>query len=194
MELVSISDIIAGFAFREAVTADKHGDVLVFQAKDLVRGVFVTDVTNLTLISSSLTGRAEYLKTNDVLLIARGMKAGAFRSTVFKSDKSNVIASASVHIIRIVSTDVLPEYLSHYLNSKDGQNALSEIVSGSYIGALPRKALGGIKIPIPTLNKQQSIIDLYKNIEEQQKILDRRSELKQQIIDSTFKNIIKHHD
>lgn len=194
MKLGDISDIIAGFAFRGAITPDKDGDVLVFQAKDLLRGVFVTDVTNLSPISSSLAGRAEYLRTDDILLIARGMKMGAFRSTVFKSDALNVMASASVHIIRVNSRDVLPEYLSHYLNSKDGQDALSQIVTGSYIGALPRRSLSQLKIPIPNLHKQKAIVDLYQNIQLQQRILDRKSHLKQQIIEATFTNITKHHD
>jgi len=194
MKLGDIASTIAGFAFRGAITPDTNGDVLVFQAKDLARGAFVTDVHGLTPISSTLAGRAEYLKNNDVLLIARGMKAGAFRSTVFKSGASNVIASASVHIIRVSSSDVLPEYLSHYLNSKDGQDALSQIVTGSYIGALPRRSLEQLKIPIPDLRKQKTIVDLYQNMQMQQKILDRKNELKQQIIEATFTNITKHHD
>ena len=194
MKLGDIAKTIPGFAFRGAITPDLNGDVVVFQAKDLIRGAVVTDVHGLTSISSVLTGRAEYLKKNDVLLIARGMKTGAFRSTVFKSDATNVIASASVHIVRITAPDVLPDYVSHYLNSKNGQDALSGIVSGSYIGALPRRELEKIKIPILMLPKQKAIVDLYQNMQMQQRILDRKNELKQQIIDATFTNITKHHD
>jgi restriction endonuclease S subunit len=193
MELGDITNILPGYAFRGAITPDKDGNIFVFQAKDLARNVPVTDVSNLTPISFNVPGYAGHLQLNDVLLIARGLKAGAFRSTVFKATTNNVIASASVHILRVVSPKVLPEYLSHFLNSKDGQDALSEIVSGSYIGALPRRKLETIKIPIPPMTKQKAIVDLYQNIRDQQTILNRRNELKQQIIEATFNNITKHH-
>jgi len=195
MKLGDIAQVTLGYAFRGAIKPDKDGNILVLQAKDLVRGIPVTDTDHLTPISFDLPGYAGHLKRDDVLLISRGMKAGAFRSAVFESDATNVIASASIIIIRVTALDeVLPEYLSHYLNSKDGQVALSEIVSGSYIGALPRRELEKIKVPVPNINKQKAIVDLYRNMQEQQKILDRKNELKQQIIEATFTNITKQHD
>lgn len=194
MKLGDIANIIPGYAFRGAITTVESGDLFVFQAKDLVRGVPFTDVSTLTQIPFEITGHIGYLKNNDVLLVARGMKAGTFRSTTFKAEEQNVLASSSIHIVRITAPDVLPDYVSHYLNSKNGQDTLSGIVSGSYIGALPRRELEKIKIPIPTLQKQKAIVDLYQNIQMQRKILDRKNELKQQIIDATFTNITKHHD
>lgn len=194
MKLGDIAEIIQGYAFRSAITPVESGDLFVFQAKDLVRGVPFSDVGTLTQIPFVITGHIGYIKTNDVLLVARGMKAGTFRSTTFKAVEQNVLASSSVHILRVTASNVLPEYLSHYLNSKRGQTDLSDIVTGSYIGALPRRALEQIKIPIPNSHKQKAIIDLYNNIQAQQKILDRKNELKQQIIEATFTNITKHHD
>lgn len=193
MKLGDIANIIPGYAFRGAIIPVESGDFFVFQAKDLVRGVSFTDVSTLTQIPFEITGHIGYLKNNDVLLVARGMKAGTFRSTTFKADEQNVLASSSVHIIRITSPEVIPEYLSHYLNSKKGQDDLSQIVTGSYIGAIPRRSLEQIRIPIPDLHKQKAIVDLYKNIQAQQKLLDRKKELKQQIIETTFKNLTTQH-
>jgi restriction endonuclease S subunit len=121
--------------------------------------------------------------------VARGMKSGAFRSTTFIADESNVIPSSSVHIIRVTSKNILPEYLSHYLNSKEGQGALSQIISGSYIGALPRKELENIDIPIPSLQKQDVLINLFRNLREQQKIIDRKKEIKQNITNAIFNSL-----
>lgn len=194
MKLNDIATLIAGYTFRDAIKPDKKGNLFVFQAKDLVYGEFVADVSALTPITFDLAGYGGYLKKNDVLVIARGMKTGTFRSTIFKSNVSNVIASSSVHIIRITAPNVLPEYVSHYLNSKNGQKSLSEIVTGSYIGALPRRLLEQLKIPVPDLRKQKAIVDLYQNMQMQQKILDRRNELKQQILDAIFTNITNRHD
>ena len=189
MELHEIADVIAGYTFRGAIKPDNKGSIAVFQAKDLVQGQPFQDTSSLTLISQDIPGYAGHLKKNDVLLIARGMKSGAFRSTLFLADEHNVVASSSVHIVRITAPNILPEYVSHYLNTADGQLALAGIVSGSYIGALPRKELEKIKIPIPTLRKQEALINLYRNIREQQKILDRKKEIKENIISATFRNL-----
>ncbi len=194
MKLKEIATVIAGYTFRGAINPDKSGNLFVFQAKDLVQGEFVTDVTALTPITLDTVGYNGYLKTDDVLIVARGMKARAFRSTIFKSDASNVITSSSVHIIRITAPGVLPEYVSHYFNSKKGQSSLSEIVTGSYIGVLPRRAFEQLEIPAPDIREQKIITDLYRNMQTQQKILNRRNELKQQILDATFTNITRHHD
>lgn len=194
MKLKDISTVIAGYTFRGAIIPNKKGNLLVFQAKDLVKGEFMTDVDTLTPIALESAAYKNYIKTGDVLIVARGMKTGAFRSTVFKSDVSNVIASSSVHIIRITDPSILSGYVSHYLNSKNGQNSISEIVTGSYIGALPRRMLEQIKIPVPDLHKQKAVVDLHHNIQMQQKILDRKNELKQQILDAIFTNITNNHD
>ena len=189
MKLHEVSEVIAGYTFRGAIKPDNAGDLFVFQAKDLVQGVPFENTETLTRISHDTPGYSGHLQKNDVLLVARGMKSGAFRSTTYIADESNVIPSSSVHVIRVTSKEVLPEYLSHYLNSKEGQESLTQIISGSYIGALPRKALEKIDIPIPPLRKQEALINLFINIREQQKIIDREKEIKQNIINATFKSL-----
>ena len=190
MELREVATVFAGYTFRGAVKPDPKGHIFVFQAKDLVQGEPVTDTAALTKISDDVPGYGGHLRRNDVVLVARGMKAGAFRSTVFSATDNNVIASSSVHVIRIIGQNILPEFLSLYLNSKEGQDALSNIVTGSYIGAIPRRELEKIKIPVPPLQKQEALIHLFRNMREQKKILDRRSEITQNIINATFKSLV----
>lgn len=190
MLLKDIAQVITGYTFRGAINPDNNGNAFVFQAKDLVREVLVTTTDSLTRIVHEVKEYSGYLKKNDVLLIARGMKSGAFRSTVFLADAQNVISSSSVHIIRITALNVLPEYISQYLNSKNGQDTLSEIVSGSYIGAILRKDLEIIDIPVPSMPKQKTIVNLYHNIQEQQKITDQENKIKQNIINSIYRKVI----
>lgn len=190
MKLREVATVFAGYTFRGAVTPDPKGNIFVLQAKDLVKGEPVTGTAALTTISDDVSGNGGHLRRNDVVLVARGMRAGAFRSTVFTATDDNVIASASVHVIRIIGQNILPEFLSLYLNSKEGQDALSNIVTGSYIGAIPRRELEQIKVPIPSLQKQEALIRLFRNTREQKKILDRKSEITQNIINATFKSLV----
>ncbi len=191
MKLYEIATVIAGYTFRGAVQPDSNGDIFVFQARDLVQNEPFEDTHTLTKVSHVIPGYLGRLKKNDVLIVARGMKAGAFRSTLFVSEEQNVIASSSVHVIRIITADILPEYISHYLNSREGQEALSQIVSGAHIGMLPRKELEKINIPALDLDKQRAIVYLYRNIREQQKVINRQNEIKQNIINATFRNLTK---
>lgn len=190
MELREVTTIISGYTFRGAIKPDTNGHIFVFQAKDLVQDQPVIDTVALTKISHDVPGYAGYLKENDVLLVARGMKAGSFRSTLFATDADNVIASSSVHIIRVTDSRILPEFISLYLNSKKGQAAISQIVTGSYIGAVPRKELERITIPLLPPERQKIFIELDQNIREQQRITNRQNEIRQNIINATFRNLI----
>lgn len=189
MELNDIATVIAGYTFRGAIKPDSNGNISVFQAKDLVQGQPFSDTISLSKISQELPGYAGFLRKNDVLLVARGMKSGAFRSTVFMSDEQNVVASSSVHVIRVTSLEVLPEYISVFLNSREGQLALVSTVTGSYIGAIPRSELGRIKIPLVALSKQRALASLHRNIQEQQEILDREKVVRQNIISAVISSL-----
>lgn len=78
-----------------------------------------------------------------------------------------------------------------YLNGVDGQNKILQTVTGSYIQAVSRKKFEEIEIPVPPLQKQQSLIALHENIKQQEKILERKRELKQNIIKATIRNLTK---
>jgi restriction endonuclease S subunit len=189
MHIKQFAQVIGGYVFREAIKPDNNGDIYVFQAKDLTAGEAIKNISSLTKIAHNIPEYAGHLKKNDILLIARGMRSGSFRSAVFASDVPNVIASSSIHVIRITAAGVMPEYVSRYLNSKVGQDALSQIVSGSYIGALPRKEVEKIKIPIPALEKQQAVVDLDRNIREQERIINRQNEIKHNLVNATFTSL-----
>jgi restriction endonuclease S subunit len=191
LKIKDIADVITGYTFREAIKTVTDTDIFVLQAKDVSTGQNIITTENLTQIAFSGIRTGSFLQNNDIIIVSRGMGAGSFRSAVYNS-VGNVIASSSVLILRIRNKDVLPEYVSLYLNSTDGQNKILETVIGSYIKAISRKKLEAeIEIPVPPLDKQKSLVELDKNIKEQEKIYNRKKELKKQIISATIKNLTK---
>lgn len=187
MHVKDIAEVTAGYAFRGAIEPDDNGDIYVFQAKNVSTRTSFNDLSLLTKISHDIPEYAGHLEKNDILLVARGMKSGTFRATVFASNSDNVVASSSIHVIRVTSTKIMPEYLAYYLNSKRGQDALSQIVSGSYIGAIPRSELEKILIPVPSIQKQHLLVDLHLNVRKQQQLMERKMELEQDIINTVFR-------
>lgn len=181
--LASFAKIISGHSFRKAITPENRGNAYVFQAKDVIQNEPFTDLTCLVKISYENSQDSSFLRKNDIVVVARGTK---FRSTIFLASSSSVIASASIHIIRLTSPLLLPEYVSNYLNSAIGQSALGDKITGNYIGALPVKGLADIQISFPSLDQQQLIVDLHRNVRAQKKLLDHKLNLEQGIINNIF--------
>lgn len=186
--LSQFSNIVSGYTFRGPVKSQQNGDIYVLQAKNITINEDITSIAEFTRIDSNSLRNPYFLEYNDVLIVSRG--SGSFRSTVFATNDKNVIASSSVYVIRIKDVTVLPKYISLYLNSQEGQKAILQIVTGgSYIQTLLRRSLEDFKVPIPPIHIQKSIVALSENIKQQEKILSRKKEIKQIIINSTFTNL-----
>ena len=189
-KLGEIADITSGYTFRSSINHYADGDYFVVQARNIDTDKNIDNVADLTLVYSGIIRNPFFLEPNDILIVSRGSRPGSFRSTVFSSDKKNVIASSSVHIIRVADVIILPKYLSLYLNSPDGQKELSQIVTGgSYIQSILLKNLSGLKIPIPPVHVQKSIVALHENMKRQEDIQGRKRQLKENIINATFNNL-----
>lgn len=186
-KLEEISHITSGYTFRGSITKNSDGDVFVVQAKNLISNQDFDKISALTAISSTGIRNPYFLQHNDILIVSRGSGTGSFRSAVFVSSEKNIIASSSVHIVRVTDVTVLPKYISLYLNSPEGQKAISQIVTGgSYLQSLLIKNLADLQIPIPPMHVQKSLVALHENVMEQRKILERKIELQNNIINATF--------
>jgi restriction endonuclease S subunit len=163
----------------------------VLQAKNIQANQDIKDINDFVTISDKSLRNPYFLQHNDILLVSRGSGIGSFRSSIFASDNPKVMPSSSVHVIRIQDVTVLPKYISLYLNSLDGQKALSQIVTGaSYIQSILVKNLIDLEIPIPPIHMQKSIIALHENITDQERILKRKQEIQKNIINASFTNLI----
>lgn len=186
-KLKDLAEIYSGYAFREAIETSSLGKTFVIQAKDVNPNLYILNPKGLIKTSADIPRSNSYLLKNDVLLTSRGSENANFKSTVFKASNSNVIASATLNIIRLKNTSVLPEYISIFLNSSEGQDSIRGVLSGSYIRVITLKNLGELLIPIPLLDKQRTIISIYENIRRQDEIAERKSQIRKNIINKVIK-------
>lgn len=190
-KLQQLASLVSGYNFRGSIKNKPNGDIFVLQGKNISVGRDITDTAGLISISSQTLRNPYFLQYNDVLVVSRGSGHGSFRSAIFASHEKNVVASSSVHIIRITDVTALPKYISLYLNSLHGQKALSQIVIGaSYIQSILLKNLADLKIPIPPIRIQKTIVALHENINEQEKIQERKQNIQRTIINASFSNLI----
>jgi restriction endonuclease S subunit len=186
-KLSEIADITSGYTFRGSIESEPDGNILLLQAKNISANQDVTDTSDLNKVSDKSIRTPYFLEYNDILLVSRGSGLGSFKSAVFTADQSNVMPSSSVLVIRINDTGTISKYISLYLNSEEGQSALIKIATGgSYLQSLLVGNLRDLKIPIPPMHTQKSIIALHENLQSQEKILKRKQEIQKTIINASF--------
>lgn len=183
--LKEISEIIAGYTFREALKNDPSGGTKVLLVKNINDDGAInhSELTRINLISPRTNA---FIAKNDVLLSSRGI----FRAGVFDKETKNTIAASSLFILRIKNSNVIPGYLSIYLNSEAGQNSIQKILTGSTIKTILRGALEGLSIPIPPLTIQKIIIDISDNWQKREKLLNRKINFSKNITEGAIKQLL----
>lgn len=184
-----LASVSSGYSFRGAIMEDKAGDIRVLQAKHVKWDEDILSTSDFTKVSLNIPRSGAFLQKGDVVIVSRGMNAGTFRSAVIASEEKNVLASSSVLIIRVQNEKILPEYLSLYLNSRDGQNAIAQRVSGINFQTLLRSNLEEIEIPVPSIGKQLLMVELYKNFRRQEEIAVMKTAIKKNLYNELFRNI-----
>ncbi len=178
-KLRELAGILHGHPFRTAIREVVDGNLLVVQARD-VRENFYIDTTRLRRIA--LEDKNNFLlQKNDIIFSIRAF----LQASVIDVDQK-MIASASVCIIRPDISLIIPEYLALYINSRRGQGSLRRYAVGSSIRTIPMRDLREIEILVPSVEEQELVVNLYKNMNKQKSIMDRKNELNKQI----FKSIL----
>lgn len=105
------------------------------------------------------------VKKHDVFLNITGASIG--RSAYFDL---NIEANVNQHVAVLRTNEGLnPKYLSHFLNSKNGQSQIFALQAGASREALNYSQIKSLKIPLPPLEIQKEIV---AEIEGYQKIID----------------------
>ena len=180
-----IAEVILGFTFRTTLKETDDGNIAVLQAKNITDNLLIDgDILVLTEIDKLRSNALA--KNNDVVISSRGN----FKSAVLHLGKSPVVASSSTYLLRLQTKDVLPEYLSIYLNSKYGQKQIKGRATGAVISALPKRSLESIEVNIPSLAKQRKAIKVYENNLRYQKLINQKLFLTNKINESLIHKLI----
>ena len=96
--------------------------------------------------------------------------------------KYNCVASTSFLVLRIIDKgNVLPAYVSWFLNLSSTQQILMQQAIGTSIKSIPKNVLAEIEIPIPSVEKQKKCLVLAKLYKREQSlyksIIEKRSQL-----------------
>lgn len=99
----------------------------------------------------------QFLQDGDVLFPNRGNRTTAI---AYRLDVSRALAGAQFFVLRPVQAKVLPEYLAWYLRAEESVRYFEERRKGTYVPIIQRSDLAELKIPLPSLTVQRTIVEI----------------------------------
>ena len=181
MKLSQLFEISTGYTFRDAIETLDRGNVGIVQAGD------VNSAQMASVPRVDFTNERHMLQAGDLLISSRGRTIARTVTQVLLP----AVAASSVFVLRPTSDSIDSRYVAQYLNSKSGQLALSKLTSGATIRTINKRELSELDIPIVSTAQQATLHQLGESIAEQQRILQLKNELLNDLWSSTIVNATK---
>lgn len=168
-----------------------QGDAVYLQASHFdTNGKFDERVKSNLEVTQRL--RKELLTKGDILFSSKGSRNFA---VVYDGDIGPAVASTTFIVLRIspaYQQEVLPEYLSWFMNQPLAQNRMKALAKGTFIPSITMKALGDLAVDVPDLEKQRLILKISALRNEERHLYAKIEELREQLIQGKLINIAHH--
>lgn len=165
----------------------QKGDVVYLQAKHFDESGELAETLYPDLDLDSKIEK-HLLKKGDVLFAAKGSKNFA---TWYENEKIPAVASTSFFVIRLIDNNVLPGYLTWFLNHPDTQILLKGQARGSSIASISKAVLSELEIPVPSIQKQELILRIFKLRNMERNLRQQIENLREIEIQNSLINAIK---
>lgn len=153
IKLNKIANILSGINYDHRKQKSVGETIAYLQIKNFnEQGKLKNDIIQ---ISKTAVSNKLLISQNDVLFSAKGTRN---YSVVYNKEAGEATASSTFFIIRINVNNVLPEYLTWYINQKTAQEYLKLQSVGSITSSINKKLLGEMDIPLPNLELQRKIV------------------------------------
>ena len=165
---------------------DTNPDVYYIQSTD-----FDSDkkwVENLNpVLSAGPKLEKHILNQGDILFAVKGRE---FFAVVYDGRYAPAVSSSTFLVLQVKAKNILPEYVVWFLNHSKSQAILWSMARGTAISSITKSTLEQIEIPIPSVSKQNSILE-FSNLQKKEKQLQQQIiQLKQVYINElTYKSI-----
>lgn len=137
--------------------------VKVLSIKDINQDALylADDVGDITEVKDASSLEKFQLRKGDAVISTKG---SAIKTAVFRGD-NKLIASGNLTILRCDEKIITPEFLAIFLKSDRVVRELQTKSKGSGILSLSTSDLGQIQVPLPSLEIQQDLIKLHRELE-----------------------------
>lgn len=186
--LGALAEIKAGYQHRPADELAEKGDYLLIQQKDILPDRTDIHYAEAARIAPKRKHTRQLLQDGDVVFMNKGH--APFGCAVRELPEP-AIASSAFFILSPDTTHILPEYLAWALNREHTRH---ELFSAAGIGtAMPiihRKALERQPIPVPPMETQHTIAELYRLAAMEKDLLLQLAEQKTRLVQGVCEKLI----
>lgn len=185
--LIDCVQINPGYPYRGKIKEEPGGEVQVVQIKDINER---NQIDWEDISRSMLTGRKapNLIENDDILFLARGNKNIAISTAGVSAD---TVCSPVFFQLKIRDKNELtPKFLMWQLNQEQTKRYIAENCGGTVQRNVTKKALEGLRITIPPLEKQKQIASLVECYEEEMatynKLISNRTKMMAAIANNIF--------
>ena len=183
MRFKNFAEILSGYPFRSRIEYTPDGDISVIQIGDLDMLVH----EKLMRVRDIEPRQHYFVRQGDVLLVARGIQ---HRAVWISRHLPKTIAVSNFFLIRMKKKDVLPAYLTWYLNSKPAQYFLQRHRLGSNILSLQKRDLDYMEVPIPPVGIQERIGRVYSLMLREKVLVATVQEQRERLLEAQMQRVV----
>ncbi|MEO1197949.1 MAG: restriction endonuclease subunit S [Pseudomonadota bacterium] len=167
--LADAAAVTAGFPFRGSIEDHPHGDTVVAQMRNASpeRGIDWDGA-----VRTVLPGRKapRFLVSGDVLFAARGANNYA---VLVEGSPKRAVCSPHFFVVSVKDgVDLLPPFLAWQINQAPVQQQLDAAATGSHIRNIRRQALEDLRIVVPPMETQCTIIEFARAALAERRLLE----------------------
>jgi len=134
-----------------------------------IRNLGAGDV-DLLLGRRPTAGRAVPIQQGDILLAARGERASAIKA---KKSQFGAYVALDIYLIRSDPGQLDPDYLVAFLMRPETGVILRKSTAGASLPRIPKDAIAGLQIPLPSIERQKVIGGLASCIQRRRELASR---------------------
>lgn len=190
MKSDSLKEVCDVFGDGDWIESKDQSDsgIRLIQTGNVGVGVFKDRIEKARWISEDTFKRLRCteIREGDVLISRLPDPVG--RSCLIPALEHKAITAVDCSIVRFDPKKVNAKFFIYYSQSSQYANAIEPLISGSTRQRISREKLGTIQIPLPSLKKQQEIVEkldsAFAEIELLEENLEQNSEMVHQLFDS----------
>lgn len=182
VKLEKIATVQTGYSFRSRLESLAFGAVAVIQMKDLTSANHVC-CDELVRVDMELPKEHHLARPGDLVFRSRGLTSNA---ALLIDDPGAAVLAAPLLRIRVSSAAVLPEYLNWYISQLPAQSYLTSCAEGTALKMISKQSLENLEIFIPSLARQQFVVEMAALAAKEERILKALTEKRQQYISATL--------
>ncbi len=188
MKIKKLATIQMGYSFRSRLEISEGDGVAVIQMKDLLDDNTVS-CDDLVKTNMDVVKEHHLVQRGDLIFRSRG---DVNTAAILLEHPGKAVVAAPLLRIRVTEPDkVLPEYLNWYISQRDAQIFLTSRAEGTVQKMISKQTVEELEVVLPSLEKQQSIVELATLIAREQTLLHRLGYKREQYIGAVLMRCAK---